>query len=94
MKRFATTLSAWTAMLRYVQRQSKIIGKLKNSLHGSMDVMFLGDDNTAVNRRANDNLSILKKMALALYKILKPLEKGQTLSQIRRAFGWEYEARR
>lgn len=65
--------------------------QIENSLHGFLDIMFLDDENTTVNRRASGNFSILKKMALSLYKTLKPLEQAKTLSEIRRAFGWEYE---
>jgi len=65
--------------------------QVENSLHGFMDMMFCDDENTTVNRRASGNLSLVKKMALSMYKMLKPLEKANTLSSIKRGFHWAYE---
>ena len=65
--------------------------QVENSLHGFMDMMFCDDENTTVNRRASGNLSLVKKMTLSLYKMMKPLEKAKTLSSIRRGFTWAYE---
>jgi len=64
---------------------------IENSLHGFLDMMFCDDENATVNRRASGNLSIMKKMALSLYKMMKPLENSKTLSNIKRGFAWGYE---
>ena len=65
--------------------------QVENSLHGFLDMMFGDDENTTVNRRASGNLSIMKKMALSLYKMMQPLENSKTLSNIKRGFAWGYE---
>lgn len=65
--------------------------QVENSLHGHMDMMFGDDDNATVNRRASGNLSIMKKMSLSLYKMMKPIENSKTLSNIKRGFAWGYE---
>ncbi len=65
--------------------------QVENSLHGFMDMMFCDDENTTVNRRASGNLSLMKKMALSMYKMVKPLEKSKTLSDVKRGFAWGYE---
>ncbi len=65
--------------------------QVENSLHGFLDVMFYDDENTTVNRTASGNLSLVKKMTLSLYKMMKPLENSKTLSQIKRGFHWAYE---
>lgn len=65
--------------------------QVENSLHGFLDMMFCDDENTTVNRRASGNLSLVKKMTLSLYKMMKPLEKSKTLSNIKRGFDWAYE---
>lgn len=61
------------------------------SFHWFLDVMFNDDANMTVNRRASGNMSILKKMVLSLYKMMKPLEKVKSVSEIRRMFYWGYE---
>ena len=33
----------------------------------------------------------MKKMSLSLYKMMKPIEKSKTLSNIKRGFAWGYE---
>ena len=65
--------------------------QVENSLHGFMDMMFCDDENTTVNRRASGNLSLVKKMTLSMYKMVKPLEKAKTLSSVKRGFNWDYE---
>lgn len=64
---------------------------VENCLHGHMDLMFCDDENATANRRASGNLSIMKKMSLSLYKMMKPIEKSKTLSNIKRGFAWGYE---
>ncbi len=65
--------------------------QVENSLHGFMDTMFCDDENSTVSRRASGNLSLVKKMTLSLYKMMKPLENAKTLSHIKRGFNWAYE---
>jgi len=65
--------------------------QVENSLHGFMDTMFCDDGNSTVSRRASGNLSLVKKMTLSLYKMMKPLENSKTLSHIKRGFNWAYE---
>lgn len=65
--------------------------QVENSLHGLADMMFGDDDNTTVNRRASGNLSLVKKMALSLYKLMKPMENAKTLSRVKAGFLWAYE---
>lgn len=36
-----------------------------------------------VNRRASGNMSLIKKMVLILYKMMKPMEQAKTISEIR-----------
>ena len=65
--------------------------QVEGALHGFLDMMFCDDENATVNRRASGNLSIMKKMSLSLYKMMKPIEKSKTLSNIKRGFAWGYE---
>jgi len=65
--------------------------RVENSLHGFMDMMFCDDENATVSRRASGNLSLVKKMTLSLYKMMKPVENSKTLSHIKRGFNWAYE---
>jgi predicted transposase YbfD/YdcC len=65
--------------------------QVEGALHGFLDMMFCDDENTTANRRASGNLSIMKKMSLSLYKMMKPIEKSKTLSNIKRGFAWGYE---
>lgn len=65
--------------------------QVENSLHGLTDTMFADDDNTTVNRRASGNLSLVKKMTLSLYKLMKPMENAKTLSRVKAGFQWAYE---
>lgn len=61
------------------------------SFHWFLDVMFNDDANMTVNRRASGNMSLLKKMVLSLYKMMKPMEKVKSVSEIRRMFYWGYD---
>ena len=53
-------------------------------------MMFCDDENATVNRRASGNLSIMKEISLSLYKMMKPIEKSKTLSNIW-GFAWGNE---
>lgn len=61
------------------------------SFHWFLDVMFNDDANLTVNRRASGNMSVMKKMALSLYKMMKPMEQVKSISEIRRMFYWGYD---
>jgi len=61
------------------------------SFHWLLDVVFYDDANTTVDRRANGNITLIKKMVLSLYRMMKPLENAKTISSIRRLYQWGYE---
>jgi predicted transposase YbfD/YdcC len=61
------------------------------SFHWLLDVMFNDDANMTVNRRASGNMSLMKKMVLSLYKMMKPMEHAKSISEIRRMFYWGYD---
>ena len=65
--------------------------QVENSLHGLTDIIFGDDDNTTVNRRASGNLSLLKKMSVSLYRLMKPIDNVKTLSRVKASFLWAYE---
>jgi predicted transposase YbfD/YdcC len=61
------------------------------SFHWFLDVMFNDDANLTVNRRASGNMSLMKKMVLSLYRMMKPMERAQSISDVRRLFYWGYD---
>lgn len=61
------------------------------SFHWLLDVMFSDDANMTVNRRASGNMSLMKKMILSLYRMMKPMEQAKTISEIRQLFHWGYD---
>ena len=61
------------------------------SFHWLLDVVFNDDANMTVNRRASGNMSLIKKMVLSLYRMMKPLEQANTISAIRQMFYWDYD---
>ena len=66
--------------------------QVENSLHWHLDVRFGDDRNMTVNRTASGNLTLLKKMALSLYKLLQPFEKkGTSLNMISVDFSASFE---
>ena len=73
--------------------QSALIGRCyANSLHWHLDVRFADDRNMTVDRTASGNLSLLKKMALSLNKLLRPFEKkGTSLNMISVDFSASFE---
>lgn len=64
---------------------------IENKLHWQLDYSFGEDDNTTMDRNAFNNLSMLNKMALSLYKLVKPLTKNCSIRTIRKGFGWGVE---
>jgi predicted transposase YbfD/YdcC len=61
------------------------------SMHWHLDTLFLEDDNTTTSKNAFNNLSILNKLVLTLYKLVQPYTKKQSIRRIRKGFGWDYE---
>ncbi len=61
------------------------------SFHWMLDSAFHEDDNTTMDRRAFDGLGQLKKMALGLCTLLKPLLNNASMKTIRKMFGWNYQ---
>lgn len=49
------------------------------------------DENTTMDRNAFNNLSLLNKMALSLFKLVKPLVKTPSMRVLRKQFGWDIE---
>jgi predicted transposase YbfD/YdcC len=65
---------------------------VENGLHWHLDVTFSEDDNTTMDTNAFNNLSILNKLALTLYKLLRPaMKKGTSVRSVRKSFGWGFE---
>jgi len=58
------------------------------SFHWHLDVTFLEDDNSTMDKNAFNNLSILHKMALSLLRLIQPHYKIG-LKSLRKMFGWE-----
>jgi len=64
---------------------------VENKLHWFLDVVFLEDDNTTMNKYAFNNLSIMKKLALTLYKLTKPLTGKSSISHTKLSYMWNME---
>jgi predicted transposase YbfD/YdcC len=52
--------------------------EVENNLHWHLDANLKDDQNQTVNRIASGNLTLMKKMALSLFKLLQPFEKKRT----------------
>lgn len=63
---------------------------VENKLHWHLDYSMYEDDNTTMDEKAFNNLSLLNKMALSLYKLMKPMTKISSVRGLRKVFGWEY----
>ena len=61
------------------------------AFHWMLDYTFHEDDNTTMDRKAFDGLGQLKKMALSLCTLIKPLVNNASMKVIRKMFGWNYE---
>lgn len=64
---------------------------VENQLHWHLDRNFFEDDNTTTDKYAFNNLSILNKMVLSLFKLAQPLMKNGSIRQIKKMFSWETE---
>lgn len=61
------------------------------AFHWMLDYTFHEDDNTTMDRKAFDGLGQLKKMALSLCTLVKPLMNNASMKVIRKSFGWNYQ---
>ena len=64
---------------------------VENKLHWQLDYSMYEDANTTMDKKAFHNLSLMNKMALTLYKLLKPMTGVSSIRGLRKVFGWEYE---
>jgi len=62
---------------------------VENQLHWHLDSNFYEDDNTTTDKYAFNNLSIINKMVLSLFKLVQPLMNNISIRQIRKSFSWE-----
>jgi predicted transposase YbfD/YdcC len=61
------------------------------SFHWLLDVVFNDDANMTVNKRASGNMTLMKKMVLSLYRMMRPMEQVKYISDIKRLFYWGYD---
>lgn len=64
---------------------------VENNLHWHLDYSMGEDENTTMDKKAFHNLSLMNKMALTMYKLVKPMTKVSSIRGLRKVFGWEYE---
>jgi hypothetical protein len=64
---------------------------VENQLHWHLDANFSEDDNTTMDKNAFNNLSILNKLSLTLYKLMQPAYKGYSIRSLRQAFTLDSE---
>ena len=63
---------------------------IENNLHWHLDVTFKEDENRTMNKKAQSNLNILRKFALNILKLVKPLY-NKSLKLIRFRIGQNFE---
>ena len=63
---------------------------VENNLHWHLDYSFSEDEQTTMNKRAFQNLSLINKLVLSLCKTTQPLLKG-SIRTIRLRFSWNLE---
>lgn len=64
---------------------------VENQLHWHLDYNFGEDDNTTTDKDAFNNLSLLNKLALSLYKLVQPLMDNSSIRRIKKIFSWSTE---
>lgn len=64
---------------------------VENQLHWHLDYNFGEDDNTTTDKNAFNNLSLLNKLCLSLYKLVQPLMKNNSIRRIKKGFSWSIE---
>lgn len=90
----ATEIRYYITSLRDVELCAEAIRghwSVENKLHWHLDYSSDEDDNTAMDKNAFYNFSMLNKMALSLHKLVQPLMRNRSISAIRRSFGWGVE---
>ena len=64
---------------------------VENNLHWQLDYAFKEDEQTTIDKNALANLSVMKKLALALINLNRHLFKGDSIRVIRKRMGWSTE---
>lgn len=64
---------------------------VENQLHWHLDYNFGEDDNTTTDKNAFNNLSLLNKLCLSLYKLVQPLMNNRSIRSIKKTFSWSTE---
>ena len=64
---------------------------VENELHWYMDVSFNEDANRTINKKALNNLSIMKKNVLTIIKLLQPLFGNKSIKRTRKIFAMNYD---
>lgn len=65
---------------------------IENKLHWQLDYTFLEDDNTTMDSKAFQNLSIINKLCLSLCNLAKPLVgKSASIRLVRKVYSWDLE---
>lgn len=65
---------------------------VENKLHWHLDVTFADDADMTIDKAAYQNYSLMRKMALNIYKIAQAtFPKHKSIRSIRKGFGWNYE---
>lgn len=64
---------------------------VENQLHWHLDYNFGEDDNTTTDKNAFNNLSLINKLCLSLYKLVQPLIKNSSIRRIKKKFSWSTE---
>ena len=64
---------------------------VENNLHWQLDYAFREDEQTTIDKVALSNLSVLKKLSLALINLNRDLFKGDSIRTIRKCVGWATE---
>ena len=59
--------------------------------HWQMDVSFCEDDNSTMNVNAYNNLSLLNKLCLHLFQLMKLADTKTSINRMRKRFGWNFE---
>ncbi len=60
-------------------------------LHWQLDKNFLEDQNTTMDKFASNNLSIINKMVLSIFKLAQPVFGNASIRSLRKIFGWSLE---
>lgn len=64
---------------------------VENELHWHMDANMNEDANKTMNRRAANNLSIMKKSVLTFIKLMQPIFGNHSIRSTRKIFTYKYE---